>query len=192
MSSKKISFLRKDIEHIFQKQDFFSKAQKDRYIEEFKEALKLSRMFSIFVFKLCNPKYLQFKGYIHTKFRSLTFNVYKLLIRYYDRLSLEMNSKGNPAYLIEKFTEKTSIKYKIFPSPPYQFLNTKLGDKISPLLNFYYSDGLGNPLEIDRIMKIKYITLNTNYLVPVENVTINYDKNRMIDDHTGVFYYLRA
>lgn len=46
-SAKKISFAQKNIQHTFQKQQYLTKQQKDKYKHDLDEARKISKTFSI-------------------------------------------------------------------------------------------------------------------------------------------------
>jgi hypothetical protein len=189
---KKVSFTQKNIQHKYQKQKW-TPQQKKKYIEQYIQARLISQNFSIFTFKLFENKFIKFNSYMNPKLISLTFDINKLTKNFYDNLSLEMNKFNRPKYLIEKITDKTFVKYKIYPIKPFNYLSTKETSKenISPLIIFYYSDKDGNELN-NPLQKINYITLNIDYLVPIKNndITLNYAKTILMDDHTGVFYFL--
>jgi len=192
---KKVKFSDAINQFIYEK-EIITKQQKKRIVENYLQARLVQKNFSIFVFNIVYNN-IHLCGCKNPFLKSFTFNVNKLLAGYYHNLSIEFNKiNKKPQYLIEKITEKTFVKYKIFPIKPASFIQMSIKDtlkgNISPVISLYFSNKFGKEYNYDPQEKIDFITLNTDYTIPITNdsITMVHDNTLFIDNYTGVFYEL--
>lgn len=192
---KKVRFSDAINQFVYEK-EIITKQQKKRIIENYLQARLVQKNFSIFVFNILYSD-IHLCGCKNPLIKSFTFNVNKLLTGYYHNLSIEFNKiNKKPQYLIEKITEKTIVKYKIFPIKPVSFIQMSVKDtlkgNISPVISLYFSNKFGKEYNYDPQEKIDFITLNTDYTIPITNdcITMIHENTLFIDNYTGVFYEL--
>lgn len=192
---KKVRFSDTINQFIYEK-NIITKQQKKRLLENYLQSREVQKNFSIFLFNIVQNN-IHLCGCKNPLIKSFTFNVNKLLVGYYYNLSIEFNKiNKKPQYLIEKITEKTIVKYKIFPIKPISFIQMSVKDtlkeNISPVISLYFSNKFGKEYNYDVQEKINFITLNIDYTIPITNdsITMIHDNTILIDNYTGVFYNL--